>query len=1032
MIKNMEIAALEGAPPPDEMTLKKLYVLLKERQENGLEISPLKDDSDSQLQAWFEFVWERMSLYVGYETLTKRDFAGDEIKWGCLCWQLYLEDDYSLVESLIEWDVPDGILTQGVLLCQETGSYKDVEICTPASSALVAIGRDTDPGGHALAGIEGIAEKCENNLEIALEDSVTMYRSEHIIPRIRVIERAAIDRSIFPKPSVQKSLLRCWDRYDEGKFDVETLRWTYRAMRRCLHPNHTDLMTKEKVCARLIAELAKDKNNLVLIDGFFLLGILASFPKLRDIIGIEKGVEESMTILKNHLSDGPAVGVVTNTLSALGNIVLDHRKNDDAFVKLGGLTTVVWVLNNRTGYWGEINSAAALIANSSYKRDDIKALYGSSGGPEALAYVIHSYDGTASELAYRALIAIFKAIANLALYVPNVKPLIEGGLDEAFYYLLNLGDHLPDRVLSTSLLTLANLTIEYNPSHCKRLAPILEPLMRVSQSESRQDPILISLILETYAALCRLPENIQEFLQIGGVEFLVAQINGWGYSSAEVLKSGTRAVATVANDPESIDILLANDILTLLNSILNGEFYQDDTPVQTQYEVATSTYKALKKIVAGSTAPLEIWPEYLVSGGLETILWFMETLSTSEDDTYTPLIQEIFNVVAGLFDVVLEAGETFKGKQKPLLHSVIEGGGAGATVQYTLSSTVDILGLNTESTLRMINSVTNLIELESYKQNTRLTQLGYIILFYLITQTAVVSEGEMRQLIKSGELSIAPAMKRLSLAFDAWNEPHFDIAFPLFQAIATFRRDYSADAMEKNFPPAGELFQAINKTIPKFEKQYRKGLHDFNSLWKASVLSDGENPLGDLGADVIPIRRSQWADEPYPNGVQDLPFKDQLRTGGKVDMVVKDKNKQAMYWRANQSLRFFQWRPVQDKNDVAPQKERKRDKIMSFLKRKSSLLEESTVPDVNLGLLEFKSQAPVGKLRVTKGIEFALFREAAKNPLHGIRSDNCVTIIGGATEESPQGDEIGLIFKSKQQRDQFFNMLYEWKTALTS
>lgn len=161
--------------------------------------------------------------------------------------------------------------------------------------------------------------------------------------------------------------------------------------------------SQEGIPHRLIQELKKDFDNPLLVDGFFLLGILAGFPKLRSIIGQEGGVSETLTVLRNHLSDGPTVGVITNTLSALGNIVLDHKKNDDEFVKLGGLKTAVWVLNNRGENFGEVNAASALIANSSYKRDDVKAMYGSAdvGGPAALAYAISCYDGSTSEGAFR-------------------------------------------------------------------------------------------------------------------------------------------------------------------------------------------------------------------------------------------------------------------------------------------------------------------------------------------------------------------------------------------------------------------------------------------------------------------------------------------------------------------------------------------------------------------------------------------------------------------------------------------------------
>lgn len=43
-IKTVQLKNLDGAPPPDELTLKKVYEFLRQRQEEGLEVSPFKDE----------------------------------------------------------------------------------------------------------------------------------------------------------------------------------------------------------------------------------------------------------------------------------------------------------------------------------------------------------------------------------------------------------------------------------------------------------------------------------------------------------------------------------------------------------------------------------------------------------------------------------------------------------------------------------------------------------------------------------------------------------------------------------------------------------------------------------------------------------------------------------------------------------------------------------------------------------------------------------------------------------------------------
>lgn len=75
-----------------------------------------------------------MALYAGYEKLTRNDFAGDEIKWGCLCWELWLENDYDLCQSVLDWSIPTDILVNQLILCQEQDTLKNVDIITPASN----------------------------------------------------------------------------------------------------------------------------------------------------------------------------------------------------------------------------------------------------------------------------------------------------------------------------------------------------------------------------------------------------------------------------------------------------------------------------------------------------------------------------------------------------------------------------------------------------------------------------------------------------------------------------------------------------------------------------------------------------------------------------------------------------------------------------------------------------------------------------------------------------------------------------------
>lgn len=47
---------------------------------------------------------------------------------------------------------------------------------------------------------------------------------------------------------------------------------------------------------------------------------------------------------------------------------------------------------------------------------------------------------------------------------------------------------------------------------------------------------------------------------------------------------------------------------------------------------------------------------------------------------------------------------------------------------------------------------------------------------------------------------------------------------------------------------------------------------------------------------------SAWHRDPYPNGVHDLPIKEQLRAGGRFKIVNDEKTRDSFFWRANQTL----------------------------------------------------------------------------------------------------------------------------------
>lgn len=65
-----------------------------------------------------------------------------------------------------------------------------------------------------------------------------------------MIEKIAINRTIFTDPEVVYALLKCWDYYDNKVFSSLALRHVFRAMRRVVCDGHTDTIIE--VCISVL------------------------------------------------------------------------------------------------------------------------------------------------------------------------------------------------------------------------------------------------------------------------------------------------------------------------------------------------------------------------------------------------------------------------------------------------------------------------------------------------------------------------------------------------------------------------------------------------------------------------------------------------------------------------------------------------------------------------------------------------------------------------------------------------------------
>lgn len=137
-----------------------------------------------------------------------------------------------------------------------------------------------------------------------------------------------------------------------------------------------------------------------------------------------------------------------------------------------------------------------------------------------------------------------------------------------------------------------------------------------------------------------------------------------------------------------------------------------------------------------------------------------------------------------------------------------------------------------------------------------------------------------------------------------------------------------------------------------------------------------------------------WDQDPYPNGVHDLPsaVKDFLRKGGRFKVFLGDKDREEMKWRSSQDLNAFEWSAGND--------------------------------------TEFSNRVPIVRIRnVSKGLSHPALQKAAKREMRKMTPKLCLCICGPPTEDNPNGLELPIKTKSQKERDTFVEMMIQWRDA---
>lgn len=1009
---------------PNALTLKQVHDWLKERLDNN-ETIDVNDSSEPLLFERFTFVFSKMTDYNSLQ-LVYNDFAGYQSQWGCKAWDLWITYTPDILPTVLEWGIHSlmiDYIKQQTLQISSSGE-NEVVIATPPSATLATIGSIRDPGAVTLASIPDIAPICTRNINLCVDDPKA-NTDEHIIPRTAIVEAAAIDRTIFTDPAIVHALLRAWDQYDAGIYTTLALRHIFRALRRIVCDNHTEAIIEANVTQRLITELKKDFDNPLLIDGFFLLGVLSVDNRLKTIIGEQNGIEESLIILRNHMEDPPGEGVITNSQLALANLVVGHRKNCNSFYRNGGLQLNVRVLNERGEHFDETNAASALLTNACFRREDIKAAYGTPeiGAPSSLSYAIACYDGGTDPAALRCLSNLFKAISNMSLYTPNVDLFLESGLENAYYNLLAQSQGLPDDVVKTGLFTLSNLTWENKTSNMVKFGIIIPPLIDMASQGGREDTLLLGSSLETLAFLCRLPANAQTFAEYGGIRLAMTLLQNHGPASTYVLQQAVSCLGVAARQRENAPYLLQENCLPVLKNVLEGAYFQETDTQSAQLEVALTTLRVIRRVmIAGGAETAGVLGE---TGGTATLVWYLESLAAMEDPLVQLALEGIRAILAALalgqgddpdqymtiedtLDM-LETGSTTP-KKKSWFGRKQAPGESEADVDVLQKPEgprgYEVISLDVAGLASVTDSVLRLMQVEALQKHLRFmrTALGWMA--YLAAENV---PGATKLLIEHAEQ--IGAILRLAFEELGMSPELVLLTMNVFGCLgyhngSQFALAYGKDSVA--YKTAVELGKKV-QTKDKAEKERLRKLKDrydeFLLAWKAVANGDnGETCFRKFASYDTDFSITQWYRDPYPNGVHDLLIKEELRTGGRLKVIVDEKTRDSFFWRANQTLALFQWRIEKDKN-----------------------VETEGKP-----ILEFNAGVPVSKIScIVKGLGNEILRKAAKKQ-RGLSHDLCFALQGPATEDFPNGFDFGIKCKTKAERDQFVSWMLDWREACSA
>eukprot|EP00922_Rhytidocystis_sp_ex-Travisia-forbesii_P027352 GHVS01040084.1.p1 GENE.GHVS01040084.1~~GHVS01040084.1.p1 ORF type:complete len:2151 (+),score=222.55 GHVS01040084.1:985-7437(+) len=855
-----------------EATCKGVYDLLLNRKtqqlSNSVQESPL-------LLEKFDFLITQMGMY-GQEKLDSKSSMGKDHQFGNMAFQLLCEDE-SNEQLFLEKDF--------VNLCLASIKGQEEEIATYSTMALndFCKGKGGAQGTVKTKGCTTVTTESLGRLQKSKKFDNTA-REEHLLPRVQLIERTAVNRNIYNKTMVMSALIALWDDFDDGLYTTVLLRHVFRSMRRVVSDAHLDTLLKANVLSRLKDIIDRRPPDVGLLpDVLFLYGSMGVVPEIKTKIGELGGIQSCVSLLGACMSDPLATAAMTNCCLALANICIAHKKNISIFAKLKGQDLNVEVLNQRGNEYDIANAASVLLCNMLYKNEDMKKLYGVNGAPAALVYALRQYDGSNEKSVIRCLQSLFKAISNLSLFTPNVHEFLSANIEEAYKVLLeNAGVNFPDHIMETALRTLSNLTMENEEIYMKKFGIVLVPLMGIGK-QGRTDTQVLLLLLDIECSLCRFGGNAQLFSENGGIETTTKIIHQFDYD-VSVLTAGIHLLGIQSTIPGSIDLLMEADVFSILIGCCEVDAEGNEVT-----DLVVGGLRCARRIVDSEDLALE----YCNVGG---ILCLRNLICNSVN--FPMIALEAYRLLLCLISAT----------DKPPPAAAEEEDEPDELEEEEESVNVNAgwvkMGMDESMVSAILQAVCTTLLMEGHHKQQRLQRTGMGICAYFASQK--VSTESMIQ------SNFSEVMQNCLTNFIGDNKLTLSSCIAINNVAKTSGDLYEAIQSK-------ELISAVKAAITKIptkdpaSKQIR-----VQCTATLTALNKSEDPFlafEDTRLDYD-LALSEFDIDPYPNGVQDLPsdIKQNLRKGAKYTICLPGNEKEDIVWRASQDLHALEWQTGKEKD----------------------------------------------------------------------------------------------------------------------